>query len=143
LPELLVFGARAGRAAAEFAVSQKEPNGSLLAQATDELLRLEKQYLFKTGGRERISSLREEMQKTVEAGAGIYRQESSLKQASQKLQELQERFLDVGLDDHGRTFNTELISVLELSAMLDVAETMIQSALNRTESRGAHQRAPA
>ncbi len=140
LPELLVFGARAGRAAAEFAVGQKEPNGNVLAQATDELLRLEKQYLFKTGGKERIATLREEMQKTVESGAGIYRQESSLKQASQKLHELQERYQNVSLDDHGRTFNTELISALELGFMLDVAESIVECALDRTESRGAHQR---
>ena len=140
LPECLVFGARAGRVAAEFAVSQKEPNGSVLAQATDELLRLEKQYLFKAGGRERIATLREEMQKTVEAGAGIYRHESSLKQASQKLRELQERYKNITLDDHGRTFNTELISALELGFMLDVAQSIVECALHRTESRGAHQR---
>lgn len=140
LPECLVFGARAGRAAAEFAIGQKEPNGSVLAQATDELLRLEKQYLFKTGGRERIATLREEMQKTVEAGAGIYRHESSLKQAIQTLGELQERFKNVGLDDHGRTFNTELVSALELGFMLDVAQSIVECALHRTESRGAHQR---
>jgi fumarate reductase flavoprotein subunit len=56
------------------------------------------------------------------------------------LRELQERFLDVGLDDHSRTFNTELVAALELGSMLDVAEAMIQCALHRTESRGAHQR---
>jgi fumarate reductase flavoprotein subunit len=101
---------------------------------------LEKQYLFKTGGRERISTLREEMQKTVESGAGIYRTESSLKQAIQKLHELQERYRNVALDDHGRTFNTELISALELGFMLDVAQSIVECALHRTESRGAHQR---
>jgi fumarate reductase flavoprotein subunit len=140
LPECLVFGARAGRAAAEFAVQQKAPNGSVLAQATDELQRLERQYLHKTGGRERIATLREEMQKTIESGAGIYRQEASLRQSSQKLHELQERFQNVGLDDHTRTFNTELTSALELGFMLDVAESIVECALHRTESRGAHQR---
>ena len=49
-------------------------------------------------------------------------------------------FEDVGLDDHSRTFNTELVAALELASMLDVAESMIQCALHRTESRGAHQR---
>jgi fumarate reductase flavoprotein subunit len=140
LPECLVFGARAGRAAAEFASTQKAPNDSVLGQATDELVRLEKQYLFKTGGKERIATLREEMQKTVESGAGIYRTESSLKQAIQKLHELQERYRNVALDDHGRTFNTELISALELGFMLDVAQSIVECALYRTESRGAHQR---
>jgi fumarate reductase flavoprotein subunit len=140
LPECLVFGARAGRAAAEFASTQKAPNDSVLGQATDELVRLEKQYLFKTGGKERIATLREEMQKTVESGAGIYRTESSLKQAIQKLHELQDRYRNVALDDHGRTFNTELISALELGFMLDVAQSIVECALHRTESRGAHQR---
>jgi fumarate reductase flavoprotein subunit len=140
LPECLVFGARAGRAAAEFASTQKAATDSVLGQATDELVRLEKQYLFKTGGKERIATLREEMQKTVESGAGIYRTESSLKQAIQKLHELQERYRNVALDDHGRTFNTELISALELGFMLDVAQSIVECALHRTESRGAHQR---
>ena len=141
LAECLVFGARAGRAAAEFAVGQKEPDAnSVLAQATDELVRLEKQYLFKSGGTERISTLRDEMQKTVESGAGIYRTESTLKQSVQKLHELQERYKNVSLDDHGRTFNTELISALELGFMLEVAQSIVECALHRTESRGAHQR---
>ncbi len=46
----------------------------------------------------------------------------------------------MAVQDSSRTFNTELTSVLELSFMLDVAESMIQSALWREESRGAHQR---
>jgi fumarate reductase flavoprotein subunit len=141
LAECLVFGARAGRAAAEFAVGQKEPDAnSVLAQATDELVRLEQQYLFKSGGTERISTLRDEMQKTVESGAGIYRTESSLKHSVRKLHELQERYKNISLDDHGRTFNTELISALELGFMLEVAQSIVECALHRTESRGAHQR---
>jgi fumarate reductase flavoprotein subunit len=46
----------------------------------------------------------------------------------------------LALDDHSRTFNTELTSALELGFMLDVAESIVQCALQRTESRGAHQR---
>ncbi len=68
LPELLVFGARAGRAAAEFASTQKESNGIILSQALDETKRLEAQFLEKTGGHERIATLREEMQKAMVAG---------------------------------------------------------------------------
>ncbi len=140
LTELLVFGARAGRSAAAFASSQTERPGQVLAQATDEKKRLEEQFLRKTAGRERIATIREEMQKTVEKGAGIYRTGASLLQAAEKLRELQERFRNVSLDDHSRTFNTELTAALELSFMLDVAEAIVQSALNRTESRGSHQR---
>jgi len=140
LTECLVFGARAGRDAAEFASVQRMPGRHLLAQAADEESRLDDQFLNKTGGRERIATIREEMQKTMEQSAGIYRSGESLEKGAHKLRELQERFLDVGLDDHSRTFNTELVAALELGSMLDVAEAMIQCALHRTESRGAHQR---
>ena len=140
LPELLVCGARAGRAAAEFASTQKESNGIILSQALEETKRLEAQFLEKTGGRERIATLREEMQKAMENGAGIYRTRSSLAEAAAKLRELQERFPSISLDDRSRTFNTELAAALELGFMLDVGEAIVQSALHRTESRGAHQR---
>jgi len=140
LPECLVFGARAGKAAALFAAQQKAPHGSVLAQATDERKRLESQFLFKTGGRERISTIREGMQTTVEKCAGIYRDGASLAEGADTLRQLQERFADINLDDHNRTFNTELEAALELGFMLDVAESIVQCALHRTESRGAHQR---
>ena len=140
LPELLVFGARAGRAAAEFASTQKESNGIILSQALDETKRVEAQFLEKTGGHERIATLREEMQKAMENGAGIYRTHSSLAEAAAKLRELQERFPSITLDDGSRTFNTELTAAVELGFMLDVGEAIVQSALHRTESRGAHQR---
>ncbi len=140
LPELLVFGARAGRAAAAWAADQKAPSGHILAQAGDEQRRLEEQFLRKTGGRERIATIREEMQKTMENSAGIYRERASLVEAARKLRELQERFQNVAMEDRSRTFNTEWTAALELSFMLDVAESIVQSALHRTESRGAHQR---
>src|SRR5438874_10442368 len=73
LPELLVFGARAGQLAAEFALQGKEVTPAILAQAEDEKRRLEKEFLHKSGGRERIATIREEMQKTMEQSAGIYR----------------------------------------------------------------------
>jgi len=140
LPECLVFGARAGRAAAEFADETRQATGAVLAQATDEQQRIEQQFLHKAGGKERIATIREEMQKAAESGAGIYREQSTLVLAANKLRELQERYRNVSLDDHGRTFNTELVSVLELGCMLDVAQSIVECALHRTESRGAHQR---
>ena len=140
LPELLVFGARAGRAAAEYASTQKDVNPSVLAQAEEEKQRLERDLLHKTDGRERIATIREEMQKTMEDGAGIYRSGEGLARAADKLRELHERFRGVALQDHSRTFNTELIAALELSSMLDVGGAIVESALRREESRGAHQR---
>jgi fumarate reductase flavoprotein subunit len=140
LPELLVFGARAGKAAAQFASEQPEPTGAVLAQARDEQGRLVRQFLNKTGGKERLATIREEMQKTMEKCAGIYRNGSSLDEGAQKLRELQDRYPNIALDDRSLTFNTERTAALELGFMLDVAESMVQCALHRTESRGAHQR---
>src|SRR5437016_8303570 len=65
LPELLVFGARAGRAAAEYAAAAPEPGPAALAQAEDEKNRLERDLLHRTAGGERLAVLRDEMQKTV------------------------------------------------------------------------------
>ena len=141
LPEILVFGARAGRVAAEYASGVPDTVSlPILRQAEDERRRLEQEFLRKTDGRERVATIREAMQKAVEDGAGIYRNEKSLRVAAGKLAELQERAQKLAIDDHSRTFNTELLSALELTCMLDVAITMVHSALSRTESRGAHQR---
>jgi fumarate reductase flavoprotein subunit len=140
LPELLVFGARAGKAAAEFASRQDGVSPAVLLQAEEERARLENELLRKTTGRERIADLREQMQKTMEESAGIYRTGDALAKAADTLRQLQERFRDVALQDHSRTFNTELPAALELGFMLDVAEAIVASALLRQESRGAHQR---
>ncbi len=140
LTEILVFGARAGTAAAAFAAEQAGVSSSLVAQADDEHERLEARFLRKGGGKERIATLRAEMHQIMEESAGIYRTETVLKEGAGKLKRLQERFQDLSLDDTSYTFNTELTAALELSYMLDVAQTIVQSALERRESRGSHQR---
>ncbi len=140
LTELLVFGGRAGKAAASLASTRKAPGNHIIAQANDEKRRLEEKFLRKTGGREPIATIRKEMQAAMEDGAGIYRNGEALERSSEKLRELQDRFNDIAIQDHSRTFNTELVSALELAYMLDVAESIVQCAANRTESRGAHQR---
>ncbi|MGH8774138.1 MAG: fumarate reductase (quinol) flavoprotein subunit [Jiangellaceae bacterium] len=140
LPELLVFGTRAGRMAAWYADRAKGPSQAAIAQAADERRRLERDVLGREAGSERISAIRTAMQDTMEDSAGIYRSGDTLTKGAETLRELQERLPMAALDDRSRTFNTELVAALELSAMLDVAETIVQSALRREESRGAHQR---
>lgn len=142
LPELLVFGARAGRAAAEYASGDRPaPRGAVLAaQALDERHRLEHELLEGRRGGERLAALREEMQQTMEASAGIYRSGDALRAAADRLRGLQERLPRAALDDRSRTFNTERIAALELGYMLDVAQAIVHAALAREESRGAHQR---
>jgi fumarate reductase flavoprotein subunit len=139
LPELLVFGARAGRAAAEYASRDFAINPRVIAQKTDEHRRLEHDLLNRTG-HERIATLREEMQKTMEASAGIYRNGVALAEGVERIRELQARYANVAIEDRSRTFNTERVAALELGFMLDVAEAMVTAAARREESRGAHQR---
>jgi fumarate reductase flavoprotein subunit len=140
LPELLVFGARAGRAAAGYAATRKDPAPAILAQAADERVRLTDEFLGMDGGRETIASLREEMQKAMEESAGIYRDGEALSRAADTLEQLRARSRSLAIQDRSHTFNTERIAALELSFMLDVARTIVGSALRREESRGAHQR---
>ncbi|MBI1872417.1 MAG: fumarate reductase (quinol) flavoprotein subunit [Acidobacteria bacterium] len=139
LPELLVFGTRAGRTAAEYASLGLEVTSRVLAQSDDERRRLEGE-LLNHKGRERIADLRDEMQKTMEESAGIYRSGASLARGVERLRGIQERSSDIAIEDQSKTFNTERTAALELSFMLDVAEAIVTSALHREESRGAHQR---
>ena len=141
LTELLVFGARSGKSAAQFALAHEHINvAALEAQARDEQLRISKDYINKAGGTQRMVDLRSVMHESMENGAGIFRDEASLKRTCETLAELGERFEDVALDDHTLSFNTELTAALELGYMLDVAQTLVHAALARRESRGSHQR---
>ena len=139
LPECLVFGARAGRAAAEYAASAQRPPRVVMKQVEDEIRRID-QMRRPERGSERIADIREEMQSTMEDSAGIFRSGESLSKGSDRLAELQQRLERVQLHDETQVFNTELVTALELANMLDIAETILQSALQREESRGAHQR---
>ncbi len=141
LTELLVFGRRAGKAAAQFALENPHLNtASLELQAADEQERIGINFFRKEGGTERIFSLRQEMNETMETSVGIYRSEKSLKETCNKIKELKDRFSNIIMEDRSFNFNTELTSALELEFMLDVAEAITYSALERTESRGSHQR---
>jgi fumarate reductase flavoprotein subunit len=141
LTECLVFGARAGLAATQYAASQGAPSSNrLTALAQDEQRRLDRGFLRKNGGKERIATLRQEMQKAMEEGAGIYRSEAEMKKTCGALRQLRGRFPGIKMEDKGGVFNTEVTSALELDFMLDVAEAVAHSALLRQESRGSHTR---
>ncbi len=139
LTECLVFGARAGRAAAEYVDSAPAPGAAVEAQASDEERRL-RSLMDKTDGTERIADLRSEMQSTMEESAGIYRSGDSLAAGAETLGRLRQHARHLKLEDRSRTFNTEFISALELDYMLELAEIILRSGEQRTESRGAHQR---
>jgi fumarate reductase flavoprotein subunit len=140
LPELLVFGARAGRAAAEYASIASGPPAVIESQAADEVRRLEKLLDTVPPPDDAVSSIRDQMQTTMEESAGIYRNGPDMAKGMDQLRELQGRLARIGIRDTSRTFSTELVGALELGNMLDIAESMLQSGLLREESRGAHQR---
>ena len=142
LTELLVFGAQAGRHAARFAMDNPDYDVSELeAQAEDEGARIRRAW-FDTSRKdgERIVTLRTELHEAMENGAGIYRNADSLQVACETVADLHARYGNVTLDDRTNSFNTELTAALELGSLLDVAEAMAHSAIQRTESRGSHQR---
>ena len=141
LSELLVFGARAGKSAAAFALEQDVPSVSALeALAQDEQQKIESRFAKSGEGTEKIATIRQEMQNTMEQGAGIFRKEEDLKKTCETIRELKERYQNVGLDDQSSVYNTEITTALELGYTLDVAETLAHSALLREESRGSHSR---
>jgi fumarate reductase flavoprotein subunit len=142
LTECLVFGARVGKQAAHDALSgPAASNGALLSQtAQEEQDRLVATYLEGGEGGERIAPIRRELQETMERGAGVFRTEGSLKESVEDVARLKERYRVLALDDHDRAYNTELVAALELANMLEVAETVLWSALERRESRGSHTR---
>ncbi|MEP7105341.1 MAG: FAD-binding protein [Chloroflexota bacterium] len=141
LPECLVFGAAAGRAAAQDARGFKTPgNNPIAGLVKDERRRIETELLGRTGGDQRVGEVREDLQKAMDRGVGVFRTAEGLQAAAKSLAELRERLGRVRLDDHSKTFNTELVSLLELENMIDGADTIVQSALAREESRGSHAR---
>ena len=141
LSECLVFGAAAGRAAAEYASSAKAVGANPVASMLgDETKRIEMDYLHKKSGDERIGVIREEMQLAMDAGAGVFRTREGLEKLTKQLGALRDRFERIKIEDSSRTFNTELMAALELDYMLEVADVITYSALAREESRGAHAR---
>jgi fumarate reductase flavoprotein subunit len=141
LTELLVFGRRAADAAAKFAKEHaKIAKDKLSAQANDEQEHIAAKFIRKSGGNERVATIRTEMNKIMEEATGIYRDGPSLEASLPRMAALKERYKNVSLDDRTLSFNTELISAIELGFMLEVAEAALHSAFRRQESRGSHQR---
>ena len=138
LTELLVFGRRAALSAIESLQSGARPaGGAALADAAQARLRA---LMQRTRGTETVAGLRKEMMQTMEEHAGIYRSGEGLAAACARLAALRARYQGIELHDKTNVYNTDLLQALELGSMLDCAEAVAVSALERRESRGAHQR---
>ena len=140
LTECLVFGARSGEQALQFSKGADDGNErAVRAQAEEEQARID-QLRGKVKGGEKLVQLRSDMNKTLETGCGVYRQEDSMQQTVRDIAQIKGRFADLALEDKSKVFNTELVSALELHNMLEIAEVVANSAASRKESRGAHTR---
>jgi fumarate reductase flavoprotein subunit len=138
LTECLVFGAKAGEKALEFARGASAgSDDALRAQAEEENARVDALRGRKKGG-EKISAIRREMNTTMEEGCGVFRDQESMAATVSTMMQLKGRVSDLRLEDDSKVFNTELIAALELHNMVDVAESVAVSAHHRKESRGAH-----
>ncbi|MDY6937128.1 MAG: succinate dehydrogenase/fumarate reductase flavoprotein subunit [Cyanobacteriota bacterium] len=98
------------------------------------------QSLFDRRGESRINQVRQAMQDCMSEHCGVFRRDEVMRQGIQELEKLQEQAQQVYLDDKGTLWNTEIIEAMELNSLMVVAQTILTSALNRRESRGAHSR---
>jgi succinate dehydrogenase / fumarate reductase, flavoprotein subunit len=138
LLETITFGRRAGKAAAAFALSQPSP--SVSAAATQPDADAIAGLFARLADGERMSDLRAEMGAAMNTGVGIFRTKEGIADTLAKVRELKERWKRVPVRNQGKVFNFELLSVIELGFMLDLAEVITFGALERQESRGAHSR---
>ncbi len=137
LMETITYGKRAGRHAAEWALGNTTAavSESIVSDAEREL----KILLDRTEG-ERPWKIREELGETMHHNFGVFRREEQMKEQSDIVGGLRERFANVVVEDKGQVFNSDLTQALELGFLLELADCMIDSGLARKESRGAHAR---
>jgi fumarate reductase flavoprotein subunit len=139
LVDIIVFGQLAGERAAEYVRNAPRGNQAALEkQAADAERRA--LAVVDGNGSERHSVLRREMSQTMERGCGIYRDATEMQATCDKLAELRERYRKLEVEDKSRVWNSDWLGALEVGYLLEVAEAIAHSALNRRESRGAHQR---
>jgi succinate dehydrogenase / fumarate reductase flavoprotein subunit len=137
LLDLVVFGKYAGLKAAEYA--NQTDFVSLPAEAESASM-AEFETLKNGSGSENVFKLSNELKKVMFADVGIYRNEKDMTSALEKVRELKSRFKEVKVVDTGKIFNTELLNAWELGNLLEIAEVIAMSAVNRKESRGGHSR---
>ncbi|RPI47935.1 MAG: fumarate reductase (quinol) flavoprotein subunit [Betaproteobacteria bacterium] len=140
LTELIVFGKVAGVEAASYAKTVSHGTTATVGKLADEARDRAVSIVTRSDGTERIATLRREMAKSMEDGCGIYRTATTMQATCDTLAELKQRYKNVRLDDRSRVWNTDWLLAIELGYLLDVAQAIVHSALNRRESRGSHQR---
>ncbi len=135
LLDTLVFGRRSGKHAAEVVhgLPLREPDH---AQLADEERRIA-DVVNREGSGRRVSEVKAELGKTMDKYVAVFRDEAGLGTALEHVRRLKEEATDVAIDDKGTVFNQDVLGALELQFMLDNAEAIVLSAIERKESRGA------
>lgn len=137
LVDLLVFGRMVGQHVMDNFAEMSSPEGlgeEAASLALERIARLER----KEG--ERVDLLRKEMRDTLQTHCGVFRTEKIMRAGWVKFEKINSRLADFAIQDHSKVFNTARIEALELENLFSVARSTIVSAVNRTESRGAHAR---
>ncbi len=137
LVDLVVFGKRAGKAAAAYA---QQNDWAELPAETWEPTQAMLQKMMEHDGQYNVADLRAEMQSLMMDNVGVFRTEEGIQSALTRVRELQECAQDITVMDKGKRFNTDILEAIELQNLLDLAEVTAASALARQESRGAHSR---
>ncbi len=137
LIELLVFGKFCGISAREYA---KYVDHLPISHEENEIGRVYIEELINREGKEKVAEIRRKMGEIMWERVGIFRNEKSLMSAYEELSELLERWRNIPVIDKSRVFNTNLIEVMELRNMLELARAVAYAALHRKESRGGHSR---
>ena len=138
LLDTLVFGRRSGEHASDMVKSK--PHRAISDAAADNDLQIIQELLDHDSDGEMFGKMRFELGRAMDEHLAVFRDQTGMESALSKIRELRERFNRVSVQDKGKTFNTNLLFTLELGFMLDCAETIALSALERKESRGAHNR---
>ncbi len=137
LLEAVVFGRRSGRGILD--VVHDLPPTSIdegdMQRAIGEV-----DKLLGADGPEKIGKIRAELRDTMMDKCGVFRTEEQLGEALSEVKAYQERYTRASIDDHGQTFNTDLLDAVELGHMLEYAEVIVRGAITRQESRGGHAR---
>ncbi len=135
--EALLFGRFVGKTMVE-EIDSIELRPATQADAQTALNEI--QWLLQNNGDETVSGLRDELQECMTANAGAFRTKELLDIAVVKIKELRERFKNIRIKDKSKVFNTELQEAIEFGHMLDYSAFIVESAVARKESRGAHYR---
>ena len=138
LLDIVVFGRRAGVGAVRHALATTA-HADMPAEPT-KLVAAMLERIRANGSGEPAAAIRNELQDSMNDNAQVFRTGETLTEQMQILKDLQRRFATITVDDKGKTYNTDLLEAVELGHLLDLAETLVAGALNRTESRGAHYR---